>query len=455
VAGVSYPGSDPGKFDGPDESWPQEGPSSDAPWQGDVLPVDAADPFDDGLEKIDVEGDAKITALLERAYGKGSTAGRENLTALSALAQQMQAFKPLSPADQEKALVAYNQGLEAQAKLAARKRSGRETEKLRVLVRDGERAQEQLVGGMFRLTMIIARELATDRYGKERSLTLMEDLVAEANLALVEALPRYDAARCPTFSVYAGRVIRDRVRASLTQSSALQVPSAWLRVKRIAATRVPELASELGRTPTLEEIQDALRVRCMDWAADHLTDPQKKLPLDERQALMRAKLVKQGMFGAIDRYEEVMRYTQITTSLDAPVGDDPGSTYGDFIEAPSADEVYDEVELNELRSDIAKALSTLSDRERDIILHRFGWVDGESWTYAKLAPRYGVSAERVRQIEANVLGKLRGPSFTRLASYLPSFQEEAEKPPTGGNWGNTNPPKPRPGREGTQPPRGP
>jgi len=398
--------------------------------ESELLPVqepdEDEDPFDDGLEGQDDEGDAKIRGYLRTATGPG----RETATALSALAQQMQAYRPLSAQDQSDKLAEYNAGLEATARLASKGRlSPAQREKLIKQVNQGERAQSELVGSMFRLVMVISRELATERFGKERSLSMLEDLVSEANVALVEALPRYDPARCPTFAVCAGRVIRDRVRASLTIGSALQVPSAWLRVKRIAATRVPELVMELGRTPTLEEIQEALLVRCMAWAYDHLTPEQQKLDADEREELMRAKLRKQGMLGGIERYEDVMRYTQATTSLDAPVGDEGGSTYGDFLAEPTGDEVFDAVEMDALRTDVANALAALNERERDIILHRFGWVDGESWTYAKLAPRYGVSAERVRQIEASVLSKLRGPAFSRLAGYLPGHEDEPPAPP--------------------------
>lgn len=136
---------------------------------------------------------------------------------------------------------------------------------------------------------------------------------------------------------------------------------------------------------------------------------------------MRAKLVKQGMLGAIERYEEVVSLTQSTMSMDAPVGEEGGSTFGEVVALGdgSADSVYEEVEAAELAREIQGILATFDERERDIILRRFGWFDGEVWTYAKIAPLYGVSAERVRQIEASVLNKLRGPGFAQLSDYLP------------------------------------
>lgn len=390
---------------------------------------DVSDPFGDAAL---AEPDEELSEFIERSgVNRAEPHGREAVTALSALSQQMSAYRPLSVQEQNLRLEAYNKGLEAAALLSInRRRSDRRVNELRALVRDGERAQMELIGSMFRLVMMIARELATNRYGKERALSMLEELVADANVELVEALPRFDPSRVPSFSAYAGRVVRDRIRSSLSNSAHIQVPSAWLRINAISATRVPELTAELGRKPTTAEIQEALLTRCMQWAGDHLTDAQKKLDEPERLALMRAKLVKQGMIGAIERYEEVLRYTAPATSLDAPIGDSDGGTYTDFLGNNQVDSTFDEVELRQLSSDIAEALKSLSDRERDIILRRFAWVDGESWTYAKLAPLYGISAERVRQIEAGVLAKLRGPGFAHLAEYLPSTaSEDAAEPP--------------------------
>ena len=381
--------------------------------------------------------DAEITDYIKRS---GISTGRETTTALYALQQQMSAYRPLSVEDQRIRLARYNEGLIAAARLAVnRNHSPKLEHELRTAVRVGETAQMELIGSMFRLVMIIARELATNRYGRERALPLLEELVADANLELVEALPRFDPTRVPSFSVYAGRVIRDRIRSSLSNSSHIQVPSAWIRTNAIAATRVPELAAELGRAPSLDEIKTALTERCMAWAADHLTPEQKELDEPERLVLMRAKLVKQGMLGAIERYEEVVQLTRMAVSLDAPVGEEGGGTYGDFLDLEgslSRDSTFDEVELRQLSSDIADALSSLPERERGIILRRFGYVDGENWTYARLAPEYGISAERVRQIEANVLAKLRGPNFAHLAGYLGAGQEEDDAPPPRRSTGN-------------------
>jgi RNA polymerase sigma factor (sigma-70 family) len=372
----------------------------------------------DALEVDEDADDAQIAEYVARANAPAPS-GREHLSALSALSQQMSAYRPLSPEEQNEQLQAFHQGLKARQKLESGRLSGRARRAAEDAVRAGEQAQTALVASMFRLTLIIAREHATERYGRERALDLLPDLVAEANLALVEKVAAFDPARCPTFSIYAGRIIRDRVRMSLHKTSAVGVAPSWLRLKRIYTVLRPEVEMRLGRTPTTEEMKDELRAVCMQWAAARLTEEQKQLPEAQRLELMESKLRKQGMLGAIDHLQEVLSATNQVASLDSPLGEG-GSTLGDLLtdQGPSGD--FDAVEHAELARDLMAALDTLTERERQIVLHRFGFVDGECWTYAKLAPRYQVSAERIRQIERNVLSKLRGPGFANLATHLPS-----------------------------------
>jgi RNA polymerase sigma factor (sigma-70 family) len=346
----------------------------------------------------------------------------ENVSALTAFTKQMSVYPTLTAEAQRERLNAYQAGMSAAATLAGKKKiRSREERRLTEIAEEGERAQIELLGSMFRLVILIARELATRRYGRENALTMLEDLVAEANLELIEALHRVNTDNVERFSAYAGKVARARIAASLNKDAHIQVPSAWLRVNSIASTRIPELFHELGRKPTSSEVQEALLERCYQWAYEHLTSEQLKLPADERTALMRAKLVKQGMLGAIERYEEVVTLTRAALSIDAPVGEDGSSSLGDLAAMPNtgADSVYDEVERGAMAAAVAEVLSTLNERERDIILRRFGWFDGQTWTYARLAPIYGVSAERVRQIEAGVLERLRGPDFSQLSDFMP------------------------------------
>lgn len=363
----------------------------------------------------DREDEEHLAALVDRA---SSGAGREHLSALSALSQQMSAYPPLSPADQAVRLAAFRRGRAAQAAVDAGTRSAREAHRE---IQAGQRAQTELVGSMYRLALLICQELATERYGRERMLEMLPDLVAEANVAVVEAVSTYDETRSPSFSLYAGRVMRDRVRMTLQRSATVGVAPSWLRLKRIYTVLRPEVEMRLGRAPTEAEMQQALREVCMRWAADRLTPEQQCLPPQQQRELMESKLRKQGMLGAIDRLSEVLTATQQTSSLDAPVGDGGGARVGDLIAAQAPDSAYDEVEHAELHQDLMAAMATLTDRERQILLHKFGFVDGEQWTYARLAPVFGVSAERIRQIEKQVLAKLRSPVFG-LAPHLPGYE---------------------------------
>lgn len=375
------------------------------------------DPFyDPGL---DARGDAELQEYFAKAYKPSGN--REQVSALSALSAQMDAYKPLSVADQEACFVVYNKGLHAIAILnSSKKLSSRKTEQLQRDVAAGEQAQTQLVGSMFRLVLVIARELSGKRYGREKSLDLLSDLVADANLELVKAVSDFDPTRGPAFNVYAGRVVRERIRNSLSKPVMAGIPSSWLRVKRLATTLGPELTDKLGRRPSTAEMQEALLEQCMEWAWNKLSDAQRQLPQEERLGLMKAKLVKQGMIGAIKQYEDVIDATQQLWNLDAPVGGDGQTRLMDMIgETPTGD-TFDAVELSQLRDSLLRALESLSERDREIVLYRFGFIDGEMWTYAKLAPRYEISAERVRQIERSALSKLRGPGFDSLGDFLPS-----------------------------------
>lgn len=369
------------------------------------------------------DDDAEIARYVARA---NASAGNEALSALSALSHQMSSYRPLTPPEQQAALDAYRNGLLARAELAGRV-AGRRRPALESTARRGERAHAELVGSMFRLVLLIARENAADRYGRERALDMLADLVAEANLALVEAVDSYDEAKCPTFAIYAGRVVRDRVRMCLSKSGPVGLAPSWLRLKRIATVLAPEVAAKLGRTPTTAEMQAELRIVCMKWARDRLTDVQRQLPEPQQLGLMESKLRKQGMLGAIEKFEEVMVATQQVASLDSPVGDDGGARLGDLIPGRADAATFEPVELDELRRDLMAALEAMPPRDREIVLYRFGFIDGEQWTYAKLAPRYSVSAERIRQIERNVLTKLRGPGFGGLSAHLPSGGDDGEE----------------------------
>lgn len=332
----------------------------------------------------------------------------------------MEAYPQLDAAEQQRLAETVRLGRAAEAELAhlpARRRSAAEAQ-----IREGRRAGELLVGATWRLVLLICREKAEERLGRDRALDRLPDLLAEGNVALAEAVATYDPALSPTFAMYAGRKVRDRVTAVLNSSSELTVSASWGRLKRIAAVRIPELEARLGRKATTEEIQADLLGACLDWAAKRLEPGQEMLPDEERTKLMMARLRKQGMLAAIEQINDVLTATQGLAYLDAPVaGDDGTATLGDLTLGDSASsDAFDQVERDEMRRDVVAAISALPEREQRIIACRYGFVDGEVWTYPRIAEEFGVTAERIRQIERAVLDKLRSPhgAYASLATHL-------------------------------------
>lgn len=397
-------------------------PLTDRPGAGPGRPAASDSP--------DSLADAEIASYVARAQSRAL----ENMPALSAFQRRAEQYPQLSASAQSELIVDFQAGQRAKEALRQGLKGAPER-RAQASVRRAEHAIEYLVMSNFKLVLLITRENTEERYGRERSAELLPDLVAEANVALTEAVLEYDPERCPTFSTYAARRIRDHVRMRLTKEGPLRLAPSWSRLKRITAVRVPALAATLGRTPTKAEIQADLERACLEWAEGKLTDEQRVLPEPERHELKLAKLRKQGMLGAIRDLDDVLVATQSVTSLDTPVGEEGGSTMGELLAGTSGDSLFEGVELDELRNSLMAALDSLPQRDREIILYRFGFLtegpddDGKGWTYARIAERYGVTAERIRQIERNVLTRLRAPHAHSgaLAAHLPS-QFEVDQP---------------------------
>jgi RNA polymerase primary sigma factor len=366
-----------------------------------------------GVDAVDDE----IQRWVQKA---GQVRSLDTTAALSQFQRRMERYPQLTPDSQLELAARVQQGFAARDRLATEKVSARERKALEAQAGEVDRAMEYLAGSNFRLVMLICRELAEERY-PGRSLEVLGDLIGEANIALTQAMREFDAERCPVFATYVAKVVRDRVRAMLAKDSHVRVANSWHRLKRIAAVRIPQLQAELGRVPTEAEIKADLMQRCMEWAESKLTPDQAKLPKAKRHELMVAKLRKQGMIGAIESLQDVLQASQTVASLDARVGDDGDTTLGDMVPAAEEDG-FSSIELAELRDTLRDALSNLDEREQTIVLLRFGFVDGEQWTYTAIAERYSVTAERIRQIEKNVLHKLASssPVRDRLAAFLPS-----------------------------------
>lgn len=358
---------------------------------------------------------AEIASWLARVQQRARAS--ESLPSLSSWMRQMEQYPQLSAAAQGELAADYQSGQVAKARLGEKgKLSVRDERRLRDQVRKGDKAIEYLLASNFRLVVLIAREKAEGRYGKERAAEMLPDLVGHANIAILEAAQVFNPSAGPSFPTYAASKVRHAVLMMLNRDHPVKVPPSWTRLKRIVAVRVPVLTAEMGRTPNREELVADLQRTCMAWAYEKLTPAEKKLPKKEREQCQIDRLRKQGMLGALENLDDVLVQTQAVSYLDAPMRDD-GSSLGDMLAGVEVDMTASMVAA-EMKDAVAAVLSSLPQRDQEIIAYRYGFVDGELWPYQKISALYNVSAERIRQIEKAAIAKLRIPG---LGEHLGEF----------------------------------